>query len=111
MEIQDTIQTRKGNEPHRQRGPVHTMKRSVNISVAIMTFLYMMVAIFGYLSVGDDVQYYILDSYKQAPAWVIDIANAMVMVSYIKVDIGSRYCLFNSTFSNNITFLMKCRSI
>ena len=45
-----------------------------------MTTFYISIAVFGYMSQGDSVQPYILDSYKDAPQWVIDLANAMVLI-------------------------------
>ena len=41
------------------------------------------VACTGYASLGDSVQGSILDSYPQAPAWVINMANAMVLIHMV----------------------------
>ncbi len=79
LEIQDTIHTKKGAK----HGPIVSMKRAVNICVSIMTGFYISIAVFGYLSQGNAVKPYILDSFPDAPAWVIDTANAMVLVHMI----------------------------
>jgi amino acid permease len=79
LEIQDTIHTPKGMK----HGPIIPMKKAVNICVSIMTFFYISIAVFGYLSQGNEVKPYILDSFPDAPAWVIDLANAMVLIHMI----------------------------
>jgi amino acid permease len=79
LEIQDTIHSKKGSK----HGPIMPMKRAVNICVSIMTAFYISIAVFGYLSQGNDVKSYILDCYPEAPAWVIDTANAMVLVHMV----------------------------
>lgn len=79
LEIQDTLHTPKGMK----HGPIIPMKRAVNICVSIMTSFYISIAVFGYLSQGNEVKPYILDSFPDAPAWVIDTANAMVLVHMI----------------------------
>jgi proton-coupled amino acid transporter len=79
LEIQDTLHSPKGMK----HGPIIPMKRAVNICVSIMTSFYIAIAVFGYLSQGNEVQPYILDSFPDAPAWVTDAANAMVLVHMI----------------------------
>ena len=79
LEIQDTIRTRKGSIT----GPIIRMKRAVNWSVSIMTAYYCLIAIFGYLAEGNGVQPWVLDSFPEAPVWVIDLANSMVLVHMI----------------------------
>jgi len=79
LEIQDTLQTPKGMK----KGPILPMKRAVNVCVSIMTGFYISIAVFGYLSQGNQVKPYILDSFPDAPSWVIILANAMVLVHMI----------------------------
>ena len=81
LEIQDTLQDAKG----KKTGPISTMKWAVNISVTIMTGFYIAIACAGFASLGYDLQPGgILEDYQGiAPGWVIDMANAMVLVHMV----------------------------
>lgn len=81
LEIQDTLQDAKG----KKTGPISSMKWAVNISVTIMTGFYIAIACAGFASLGYDLQPGgILEDYQGiAPAWVIDMANAMVLVHMV----------------------------
>lgn len=72
-EIQDTI---RGSVPG---GPIQAMRKTVNWSVAIMTGFYLAVAVTGYMAYGNEVQGNILNSFS-APAWLVDMANIMVII-------------------------------
>ncbi|GAB4815312.1 hypothetical protein N2152v2_002358 [Parachlorella kessleri] len=72
-EIQDTIKSTVAG------GPIKAMRRTVNWSVTVMTFFYMLVAITGYMAYGNDVAGNILNSFV-TPRWLVDTANIMVII-------------------------------
>ncbi|PSC74067.1 amino acid permease 4-like [Micractinium conductrix] len=72
-EIQDTI------KDGLKGGPIKAMRRTVNISVALMTGFYLAVAVSGYLAYGNDVAGNILDSFA-TPRWLVDMANIAVII-------------------------------
>lgn len=72
-EIQDTI---RGNV---KGGPIKAMRKTVNISVALMTFFYLAVAISGYMAFGNEVAGNVLDSFN-TPRWLVDVANIAVII-------------------------------
>lgn len=80
LEIQDTMSSEKG----KNTGPITRMKRAVNISVAVMTGFYISVACSGFASQGYDQDPYILTQFQcVAPAWVLYMANAMVIIHLV----------------------------
>ena len=80
LEIQDTMSSPKGENT----GPITRMKRAVNISVAVMTGFYISVACSGFASQGYDQNPYLLSQFQcVAPAWVLYMANAMVIIHLV----------------------------
>lgn len=81
LEIQDTLQNAKG----KNTGPITSMKRAVNYSVAVMTGFYIAVSCAGFASLGYNMPTgYILTDYAGiAPQWVLDMANVMVVLHMI----------------------------
>lgn len=81
LEIQDTLQNDRG----KNTGPITSMKRAVNYSVAVMTGFYIAVSCAGFASLGYNMPTgYILTDYAGiAPQWVLDMANVMVVLHMI----------------------------
>lgn len=79
IEISDTLKDA-------GRGPVWHMKRSVTVSVAIITSFYVLVSILGYIAYGDDLysQAYIINLWinpdNSGTTNVARVANIMVLV-------------------------------
>lgn len=72
VEIQDTLR-----QPPRASV---TMKKTLCFTLGLVFVLFMLIAVGGYASLGDDTPSYILAGYSQAPNWVMILANASLVL-------------------------------
>ncbi|KAK9691526.1 hypothetical protein RND81_09G202300 [Saponaria officinalis] len=75
FEIQDTLKTVPENQ---------TMKKASLVSIIIATFFFLSCACFGYAAFGDDTPGNILTGFAyNEPSWLVDTANACVVVHLV----------------------------